>query len=261
MNIVIMTDLEGISDVITRTMVNNEGSPEHASAIEYLMRDVNAAVRGAFDGGAKAVYVVDGHGGGNNFPEGTLDERAVHLKGREWDEFIRARKAHGYMEVGAHAKAGTPGAFYEHTQSSVSWEDYLINGKSYGELGQGAIFVGYYDVPFIMVSGDEAACAEAKDLLGDIPVAPVKKAVDTNNAISLPPEQSQELIYNAAKEAVMHIDEFSPFTVNLPLEILLTYKKEEYSDWAMQKPGVERLGVRTVKKTIPAPTSYYDLMF
>jgi D-amino peptidase len=48
-------------------MVSEEGTPGHKFALERLMLDVNAAVEGAFEGGASDVYVVDGHGGGKNF--------------------------------------------------------------------------------------------------------------------------------------------------------------------------------------------------
>ena len=64
MKILLMTDLEGISGVNTIEKVSDEGTPGHRFALERLMLDVNAAVDGAFRGGATDVYVKDGHGGG-----------------------------------------------------------------------------------------------------------------------------------------------------------------------------------------------------
>ena len=75
MHVIIVTDLEGISGVDSIEMIpeKNEG---YRRACEYLMADTNAAVDGAFLGGATKVTVLDGHGGGRNFIDGMLDPRA-----------------------------------------------------------------------------------------------------------------------------------------------------------------------------------------
>ena len=57
MTVFIETDLEGISGVSTIDMVANSDP----RALERLMADTNAAVRGAFAGGADRVLVLD-HG-------------------------------------------------------------------------------------------------------------------------------------------------------------------------------------------------------
>ena len=69
MKVFIETDLEGISGVSTAEMV--AGSDRYA--LERLMADTDAAVRGALDAGAERVFVLDGHGGGRNFLPGLLD--------------------------------------------------------------------------------------------------------------------------------------------------------------------------------------------
>ena len=183
MKILLMTDLEGISGVNTIEKVSDEGTPGHRFALERLMLDVNAAVDGAFRGGATDVYVKDGHGGGNNFIKEMLDPRAIQIPDSVgWQKLIRNGEIDAYMEVGAHAMAGTINGFLDHTQSSKNWHNYIVNGRKSGEIAQGAIFAGAFDVPFVMVSGDEAACVEAKALLGDIECAVVKYGIGRNNA-------------------------------------------------------------------------------
>ena len=63
MNVVIMTDLEGISGVDSIANIMDKGEP-YRYACERLMADTNAAVEGAIKAGAQNVYVIDGHGGG-----------------------------------------------------------------------------------------------------------------------------------------------------------------------------------------------------
>ena len=45
-------------------------------SVKRLMIDVNAAIDGAFAGGATRVTVLDSHGGGGNFDISLLDKRA-----------------------------------------------------------------------------------------------------------------------------------------------------------------------------------------
>jgi len=66
MKILIAADMEGITGVVHWDQVN----PDHAeySRFRKLMTgDVNAAIRGAFAGGATTVTVTDGHFNGRIF--------------------------------------------------------------------------------------------------------------------------------------------------------------------------------------------------
>ena len=78
------------------------------------------------------------------------------------------------MCVGAHAMAGTEKAFLDHTQSSTDWFEYCIAGNPQGEMAQQAYFLGAFGVPLVMMSGDAAACAEAKALVPNVAIACVK---------------------------------------------------------------------------------------
>ena len=60
--------------------------------------------------------------------------------------------------------SGTAGAVLEHTMSSEAWVEMLINGTPMGEIGLCAGVAGHFGVPFVMVSGDDKACAEAQTL-------------------------------------------------------------------------------------------------
>src|SRR5512147_2278239 len=76
MKILIAADMEGITGVTHWDQVN----PNHAeySRFRTLMTgDVNAAIRGAFAGGATSVAVTDGHNNGRNILIEELDPRAT----------------------------------------------------------------------------------------------------------------------------------------------------------------------------------------
>lgn len=263
MEVILMTDLEGMSGVDRLEQVSEVGTPGHRYALERLMLDVNAAVDGAFAGGATRVYVVDGHGGGKNFLEDLLSPRATWLKQKgQWQDYIKAGRIAAYMEVGCHAMAGTINGFLDHTQSSRTWFNYIVNGRKSGEIAQGAIFAGAYGVPFVMVSGDEAACVEAKAFLGDLACAVVKYGVGRNKARLVDPQKALDLIREAARDGMGMIDKIKPYRPLLPLELILEVNRSDAADEIMQRrTDAERLDARTIRRTVHEITSYYDILF
>ena len=134
MNILIMTDIEGITGVDFWEQVHKHDWEGEELARERLMADTNAAVEGAFRAGADKVYVVDGHGGGTNFKKELLDPRATQISVLEYCDLYTREKIDACLEVGVHAKPGTLNAFLEHVQSSANWFSYKVNGKDYGEI-------------------------------------------------------------------------------------------------------------------------------
>jgi D-amino peptidase len=249
--IYIMTDMEGISGVREPSQCDREHT-EWQPARRLLVGDVNAAVAGAFDGGADEVLVSDGHGGGFNFLLEEMDPRAEYERPNGARDYLPGldKTFSGVFQVGAHAKAGTLGGFLDHTQSSVHWFEYAINGESCGEIGQVGAIAGHYGVPVLLVTGDRAACDEARTLFGAIETAAVKKAIARNRARCLHPERSRELIRQAAQGAVGLIGSIEPWRLKAPIEVTLTYTRQDYADQVANNPGVERLDARTVRKMV-----------
>jgi len=258
MNILLMTDIEGITNVDSYEMVQTNSGPGYVRACAELMLDTNAAIAGFYDAGVDKVYVYDGHSKGTNFIKEMLDPRAIQVYRHNWHELITSGEIDAYAEVGLHAMAGSSNAFLEHTQSSIKWFDYQINGVSCGEFIQGAAYVGAYGIPMIFVSGDKAACDEAKSFIPNIITATVKHALSRNKAISLPAEKARKAIYNEAKRSVEYIYSIEPYKVKLPAEICVTFTRVDYCDEL--SAGYERLNARTLKKTISEITDYMSLL-
>lgn len=245
--IYIHTDLEGISGIDRGEMIV-PGNPKHRYCIERLMIDTNAAIDGAFLGGADHVTVLDSHGGGNNFDMSLLDKRAEFdtKPNKKWwgildDSYF------GSFFIGAHAMAGTLNGFLDHTQDSTRIYNYYLNGRKMGELGQWAMVCAHYDVPVIMVSGDEAAINEATQFFGDIETAAVKKGISRNIARLLPDDEAVERIRQAAKAAVEKSEKKQAFKPILPMEVKIEYTRADYCDHTSNNPNLERLDARSAR--------------
>ncbi len=260
MNVLILTDLEGISGVDSIDDIFEKESEGFRRGLERLMADTNTAVRAAFDAGAEKVYVCDGHGGGKNFIEGALDARAIQMSVSKNPEVIHDVDA--VVAIGMHAMAGTQRAFLDHTQMSRTIHHYFYDGKRIGELSQMGVYAGHFGVPCVAVSGDRAACAEAKALFGEhVATAVVKETEVRNSAVCLDFETAEKRIYDAVREGISNRQLVPPIVQTLPFEIAVEYNTTSLCDDVCRtRTDVERVDgytVRSVKETIE---SYYDVL-
>jgi len=248
--IYIHTDLEGVTGLDEEEQRQFDKTELYRESCEKLMHDVNAAIAGAFDGGADHVIVMDGHAGvgRQNFILEMLDQRAEYDPRDEeqwWGKLDHS--CDGTFFVGAHAMAGTLNGFLDHTQSSTSIQNFYVNGRKVGELALWGILAGGFGVPMLMVSGDEAACAEARAFFSPIETAAVKQGVGRNRAIAYPADQARALIREAASRAIDLVGKARPFRPIEPMEIKVEYMRSDYCDRIAELEGVERLDARTVR--------------
>ncbi|MBR5379607.1 MAG: M55 family metallopeptidase [Clostridia bacterium] len=252
MKIYISVDMEGISGINHPDYVMREGRL-YATGQRLMTADTNAAIRGAFDGGADEVIVVDAHGMSGNLLVEQLDPRALLLAGEPHQPrfpFLD-RTVDGMFLVGYHAMAGTQGANLEHTMTSASWHRFCINGKPYGELGIDAEIAAECGVPVMMVSGDDKLCEEACTWLGNIETAMTKQGLGRQSAFCLSPEYGQNRIYASARRAAERLTQREPFflpEIPSPASVAITYKMVPDADRA-NVFGTKRLDGYTVETT------------
>lgn len=260
MNVLILTDLEGISGVDSINDIFDTDSEGYHRGLERLMADTNTAVCAALDAGAEKVYVCDGHGCGKNFLEGALDARATQIAVKDFPWVIRDVDA--VVAIGMHAMAGTQRAFLDHTQSSKTIHHYFYDGKRIGELAQIGVYAGHFGVPCVAVSGDTAACAEAQTLFGEhVSLAVVKTAEVRNSAVCVDLETAEARIRAAVLRGLADRNLIPPTVQALPFEVAVEYNTTSLCDDVCRaNPNAERVDgytVRTVKNKIE---SYLDVL-
>ena len=199
----ISVDMEGISGVVGDDQTS-AGQPEYARSRKLMAEDANAAIRGAFEGGATEVLVNDSHGSQRNLLPEDLDPRARLIS--------HSFKRHGMVEgldetfdavifVGYHAKADSPRGLFAHTGSGVV-KDVQVNGRSAGEGGLNTLMAQYYGVPVVMISGDDVAVAQQKEWTPSIRGVVVKRAINMRAVEARPLAEARREIQAAAKEGV-----------------------------------------------------------
>ena len=245
MKILIAADMEGITGVVTWDQVR-PGHAEYSRFRGLMTEDVNAAARGAFDGGADEVSVVDGHWAGANILIEELDRRIRLIAGspsplsmmQGVDETVD-----GVLFVGYHARNGSANAILDHTWSALAVANVWLNDTLTGEYGLNAALAGHFGVPVVMISGDQTACAQAAAQLGEIELAIVKQATGRFSADCLSASEAQQLIRDAAGRAVRRLAAGTapaPFVAARPVTIRVEVFTSDMADQAALAPGVER---------------------
>ncbi|HJQ14906.1 MAG TPA: M55 family metallopeptidase [Anaerolineales bacterium] len=262
MKILIATDMEGITGVTTWDQVT-PGHAEYARFRRQMTEDVNAAIRGAFDGGADEVIVADGHWNGSNILIEELDPRARLNTGSPSPFSMMEgidESVNGVIFIGYHARNGTPNAILDHTWSRMTVANVWLNDLLTGEYGLNGAVAGQFGVPVIMVSGDQTACAQVTELLGDMETAIVKQASSRFAAECLAPEATREMICLSAERAVGRLaqgDVPKPFVLDTPITVTVEFFTSDMADRATRIPFTKRAGTR-VSLTVQEMASAYN---
>ncbi|NUQ84044.1 MAG: M55 family metallopeptidase [Anaerolineales bacterium] len=249
MKILIAADMEGITGVTTWEQVT-PGHAEYARFRRLMTQDVNAAIRGAMEAGADEVIVADGHWDGSNVLIEELDPRA-RLNSGSPSPFSMMQgideSMDGVMFIGYHARNGSANAILDHTWSSKTVANVWLNDILTGEYGLNAALAGHFGVPVIMASGDQTACAQIVELLGNVETAVVKQATGRFAAECLPPSMTQEMIFEAASRAVERLaegDAPDPFVLDTPVHVTVEFSASDMADRASRIPFTGREGRR-----------------
>ena len=254
--------MEGVSGVVHWDQVDSNHK-EYERFRKLMTGDVNAAIEGAYEGGAEEVLVADGHGSARNILVEDLDHRA-RLNSGSPSPFAMVQGVDtgvdAAMFVGYHARVGSPNAILDHTWSSSMVANVWLNDQPAGEIGWNAAVCGHFGVPLIMISGDQTACGEAVALMGGVETAVVKQARGRMAAECLPPEVSRQKIREAAARAVRGLragQAPAPLRLEVPIRATLELVTSDMADRAALLPGAERLEGKRVAITVDDAVTAY----
>ena len=219
MRVYVMVDMEGIAGFVDWDNRTAAGSDleEHQLRTRirrFLTGEVNAAVEGAFAGGASEVVVWDSHGPGNSiyFEDLYPDAEIIigpNEKGAPSFYPLLNESFDGGIYIGGHAMTGSRYAITPHTRHD-------LNGYDLGEVGMFMVMCGWYDVPTVMVTGDQTTIYQVLPFVPEMEYVITKQALSPYVAKTLIPAKSQAYIRETAERAVKRIHEIPPFKIEPP---------------------------------------------
>ncbi len=248
MKVYISCDAEGIAGIADWDQCLRD-KMDYKMGRELMTKEVNAAVEGALAAGAKQIIVNDSHDGMINLLPEELHPEALLLQGRfkPWsmvegldDSFDAA------VFIGYHSMAGTQGGMLSHTYSSIATE-VRINGRAVGEAELNAMMAGWFGVPLVFLSGDEAAAREIKSFIPNIVTVATKKGLGRRTGLTIHPGVARQQITRGVERALKNLKQIKPLCPQKPITLQINFYIAEMADVTAIIPGIKRVGGRTVE--------------
>ncbi len=251
LKIYISADMEGVVGVVTAEQLGPQGF-EYQRFREFMTQEVNAAIEAAFAAGATEIVVSDSHGNGQNLLIEKLPKNILLV--RAWPRPLMMMQGidetfAGAIFLGYHSGTTNQQGVRAHTISSARLADVKLNSISVPEAGINAAIAGHFNVPVIMISGDDIAVKETAALLGDVEGAVVKWASGFHSAKTLMPEAAYQLIREKVKNAIGRIKDFKPYKLATPIQLDVRFKNYRPSEVLSYLSIVERTDAHSIRFT------------
>lgn len=248
MKVFISADMEGTAGVTDWDQVMPD-RPDYTRFRRLMTEEVNAAILGSLEAGAKQVVVSDAHHTMRNLLIEELHPQAQLLSG--------SPKPYGMMQginasfdvvffTGYHAAAGTQDAILDHSYSSTTVRQIRLGNQVVGEAGLNAALAGHFKVPVALVTGDSTAVAQTKKLLPQVEAVAVKEPVGRLAALSYQPVEARRRIKEGAVRAMKRAKDLKPLALPRPVALEVEWMYTAMADRCMLIPGLTRVGPRTV---------------
>lgn len=249
LKVYISVDMEGITGVVSSEQLG-PGGFEYQRAREWMTGEALAAIQGARDAGATEILVSDAHGNGQNllidqFPDDVTIVRSwprplMMMEGID-SSFAAA------VFIGYHSSTANVRGVRAHTMSSATLTGVAINGRQVPEGGMNAAIAGYFGVPVVMVSGDDAAVAEVQGFARGMEGAIVKRAISFHSAATMTPKAGQALIRARVKSGIERRASVPPFVVGAQVRADISFKHYRTAEILAYLPIVTRVDAHTVQ--------------
>lgn len=249
MKIYISVDMEGVVGAVTADQLTPTGF-EYQRFREFMTQEANAAIEAAFAAGATEVTLSDSHGNAENLLIEKLPKNVLLVRGfprplgmmQGIDETFD-----GVIFIGYHASTTNTTGVRAHTFSSARLADVRLNNVSMSEGSFNAAVAGHFNVPVIMVSGDDAAVKEVTTAVGDIEGAVVKWNYGFHSAKTMMPEAAYDLIREKVKTAMGRITSFKPYKVKTPVQLDVRFKNYRPSELLSYLSIIERTDSHSIR--------------
>lgn len=249
MKIYISADMEGVAGAASGDQLGPAGF-EYQRFREFMTQEVNAAIEAAFAAGATEITVSDSHGNAQNLLIEKLPKNVFLVRGFPRPLMMMQgidETFDGAIFLGYHSSTTNPSGIRAHSFSSARLTDVRLNDVSMSEGSFNAAIAGHFNVPVIMVSGDDAAVKEVSSIVGDIEGAIVKWNYGFHSAKMMTPDAAQALIREKVKTALGRIKDFKPYKPKTPVRLDVRFKNYRPSEMLAYLSIVERTDAHSIR--------------
>ena len=231
MKVFISVDMEGISGLVRWADVASRGQ-DYPRDRSIMTRETNAAIEGAFAGGATEVVVEENHGVEDltNLVMDEIDPRCRVIRGAgrpTATTMAGLDSATGVvLFVGHHPRANSFPGIMAHTVSYGAFSAVRLAGSDIGESEIFTIRAGELGVPVGLMTSDQVGIDQLRKRAPWIESVEVKRALARQAGDVIPPERTWPMVRDAACRAVeragagelrIYTEEPAPYAIEVDL--------------------------------------------
>lgn len=244
----ISIDIEGIPGVVSLDQVRKEGK-DYQKAREWMTEHLLIFLKSLENNGISEILVNDSHGDMANILLDEIPENVRVITGSP-KKFSMVEGVEGCdfaLFLGYHSRAGSFGVM-DHTYFGRVVYNIRINGKIYGEFGINALLAGHFNVPVILISGDDEVLKEAKNLSPEIEILLTKIRRGRFSAENISFKKIEKEIDKKVKNALKKFisGRIKPLKINGKINLEIDFINSAMADIAEIMPGSKRISARTI---------------
>ena len=267
MKVFISVDMEGVSGLVRWADVSANGIDFERNRV-LMTEDTNAAIEGAFQGGASEVVVEENHGVEDLcvLRMDLIDSRAEVIRGagRGGSTTMSGLLSDCgvVLLIGHHARAGSKPGIMAHTVSG-SFRFVRLNGDPAGETDLFTVRAGEMGVPVGLVSGDQVVADQLRARLPGVETVILKQALSNSAARCISPVRARSMIeegstYTVARAIRGEIPVFEGEPV--PYDIEVEFWEELSTDLRANLQSMKEFEILD-SKTVRTQASDMDIGF
>ncbi len=249
MKVYISADIEGLWGLVSPKQTGGDGD-DYRRARQIMTREINLVSELLFSHGVKEIVVNDAHGSMDNIIIEDLNPDVSLISGYPKDLSMMAGIDDTFdcvMFIGYHPRAGTSAGIFDHTYAGRIVLKLMINGEEVGESGMNAIIAGHFNVPVVLVAGDDKLALNVKEEIGNIETVIVKETITRYCARHVSGNRLKEVYEKAVVKALANVNKYPVKMTEQPLTARLQLAQAVMVDISLSLPGVKRIDARTVE--------------
>ena len=250
MRILISADLEGVSGVVHPDQIYPDGKFYKETLVRWAS-ELNVVIDGLNEVGVKDIVILDSHNHMRNLDNSLVPKASVVL-GWQRSYSMMSCIDKGFdacFFMGYHAMAGCSSTL-SHTYRPRIIKQVFFNNTQVGETGLNAALAGFFKVPVVFISGDEAVCNEAKNLLGEqVVTVSTKIGLSRYSALSYPFEETLTKLKNGAIKTIKEKEKWKVFKSSSPYTVSVIFSEPNHADACELIPKVKRISDNQIEFT------------
>jgi D-amino peptidase len=137
--------------------------------------------------------------------------------------------------------------------------DLIVNGKSVGEGGLNTLLASWYGVPVVLITGDDVAVAQVKEVATAARTVAVKRAINPRAVELRPLDEARRDIEQVAREAVAAARHATPQR-SVPINVQMQFKTTLIPEVVEAFPTIKRPAPDTVSFTSDSMPAAYRIV-